>query len=182
MLSSDAHGVASWVRWSKTTISLCPEQPGVYIFRMAGGNTPIKRLNGCSDIVYIGSTPKGGTVRSRLRDHRMSRKDQKCVGGKIERVLKEVGPLEVGWKIFSRADQAANHESEILWRYGKDHIELPPLNSQTPQRTDRLNEDWVRQDLSRLSGEEVANLLSALDPTKLQEIRARLVTMGKLAA
>lgn len=180
MLSTEVEGVGRWFPWNKTTAALGPKQPGIYIFRMVGCATAITRLTGMSDIIYVGSTPKGGTICGRLGDHLLTREDQKDVGWKIERVLKAVGALEVGWKVFSTADQAANYESEILWRYERDHIELPPLNSQMPQKTDRLNEEVVQQALIRLPAEQVASLLFSLDPTKLREVRAVLVTMGKL--
>jgi hypothetical protein len=182
VLSTEMEGFARWIPWNKTKRTFWPKQPGGYVFRVAPLGTPIGRVNKTSDIIYVGSTPKGGTIRGRLGKHLLSHKDQKGVGWQIDKVSKAVGPLEVGWKIFSTADQAANYESEILWRYQEDHIELSPLNNQMPQRTARLSERMVRDALGELPVEGVVNLLSSLDGNKRREVRARLVTMGKLKA
>jgi hypothetical protein len=150
------------------------------MLRVAAGRTLIRRLSGTSDIIYVGSTAKGGTIRGRLREHLTSRKDEKGVGWQIDRVLKAVGPLEVGWRTFGTADEAANHESLVLRSYQKNHIELPPLNNQMPQRAERLSEEDVQRAFDQLPADGVVKLLCSLDANRLREVRARLVKRGKL--
>ncbi|MFQ5738083.1 MAG: hypothetical protein ACE5JX_03660 [Acidobacteriota bacterium] len=133
MNSDDLVGFAGWEAWSKNAPSQAPQKPGVYVFRLAGGKT-FRRLKEESDIVYIGSTKcskKGvSTVRQRLRQHLRSREEEIDTGYRIERVQNEIGSLQVTWKTFDTHDASQFHEAELLRRYARDHIELPPLNRQ----------------------------------------------------
>jgi hypothetical protein len=148
MNSSDLSGFSVWYQWPRDVISNAPSTPGVYVFKLAGGES-LCRLKGKSDIVYIGRTKKGkvrtGSVQRRLKQHLRTREDKIDIGYRIERVLKEIGRLEVAWRSFDADADAQSHEAELLERYDTDHIELPPLNRQESGKK-------VRQALKRLLG------------------------------
>lgn len=133
MNSGDLSDFSTWHPWSSAIIQNAPATPGVYVFRFSGGQ-PIRRLKGESNIVYIGSTKKGkarsGSVQRRLKQHLRTREGKIDIGYRIERVLKEIGRLEVAWRSFDTDADAQWHEAELLERYETDHIELPPLNRQ----------------------------------------------------
>ena len=173
MFSSELEDFIGWVVWGKGAAASAPAQPGVYVFRVAASRTPIGRLNGKSDIIYVGSTPKGGSIRARLNNHVKARRDEKDAGWSIDRVVKKGVPLEVGWRTFAAADDAADCESILLSKYQHDHLELPPLNNQMPQKTDRHNEKLVLRALNQLPVEEVAEKLSGLDPNKLAQVKPK---------
>jgi hypothetical protein len=52
------------------------------------------------------------------------------LGYQLERVVKEVGPLQVAWKQFDDHFDAQWHERKLLTQYEDDHLEFPPLNRQ----------------------------------------------------
>jgi len=168
MLSNELEGFATWVSWNADAVDRAPEQPGVYVFRrMAGYGISVRRIVGESDIIYIGGTPRKGTLQSRLRNHLKPRADEKDAGCQIDRVQKEVGPLEVAWKTFEMTCDAATCESTLLYRYAKDHIELPPLNNQIPQRGTRQAERW----LQGCPVEEICKWLAQLPPDTLAKVK-----------
>lgn len=133
MNTSELPDFSSWVPWSEAAVRLAPATPGVYAFGLAEAHQ-LPRLKGGSDIVYIGSAKRGrtgaGSVKRRLKQHLRPREGKIDIGYRIDRVLKEVGPLQVAWRRFDTDTDARWHEAELLERYEQDHIELPPLNRQ----------------------------------------------------
>jgi hypothetical protein len=95
------------------------------------GGQPLPRIKGQSDIVYIGSTKRGKRgIRQRLQQHLRVREGGVDTGYRLDRVVKEVGALEIAWLTCPTHDDALWHEGELLSQYQSDHIELPPLNRQ----------------------------------------------------
>ncbi len=125
MQSNDLSEFHDWLAWPQA-VSQAPVTPGVYIFRLVG-SPPIGRLRDSSDVVYVGSS---GNVQRRLTNHGRRREDLRDIGYLLSRVTSEVGKIEVAWKPFEDRQKANWHEMELLRRYCRDHIELPPLNCQ----------------------------------------------------
>jgi hypothetical protein len=96
------------------------------VVRLASG-TVFGRLKGESDLVYVGSASR---IRQRLEQHLRPRDDERDVGYRLQRVQREVGPLEVSWRGCGSHRDAKFEEGTILRRYRDQHIELPPLNRQ----------------------------------------------------
>ena len=82
----------------------------------------IHRLKGESDIIYVGGTSRG-TLAQRLRGHN---------GSRLLKLIKtEIGGIRVSWKDLPTNERALFEEAEILWKYLRDHLELPPMNQQS---------------------------------------------------
>jgi len=115
-----------WIRWPNINLAKVPQSPGVYLFRIAEGS-PLERVKGTSDIVYIGS----GIIRKRLRAH--SRHDMiKWTGtGWAICLIMRARAVDVAWREMP-LDQARSEEATILQQYLVDHFELPPANRQKP--------------------------------------------------
>jgi hypothetical protein len=130
MDSSSIEGFSTWNEWGSRVAIQVPAKPGVYIFRLAPSQR-IRRLKGFSDLVYMGATKKGKrTLRDRLEDHLRPRVDMRDLGYQLERVIKEVGPLQVAWKPLDEHFDARWLERRLLTQYQDDHLEFPPLNRQ----------------------------------------------------
>lgn len=104
-------------------------EPAVYILSQAH---KFGRLQGCSPILYIGSTGQlGGKSQScRLRIYRypngrhsfeMQRRTQLVVGTGTD--------LTLHWKLLDSKTAARLEESRLLNIYLRDHHELPPFNA-----------------------------------------------------
>lgn len=126
MNSCNLSGFSIWTVWSRTTVEGVPATHGVYVLRMAG-QMAFGRLKGTSDIVYIGSSQN---MRRRLSSHLSARDDARDIGCRLGRVLRDVGPLELAWKVQASQAGAMLDECKLLARYSSDHIEFPPLNRQ----------------------------------------------------
>src|SRR5216684_3847622 len=114
MNSADLSNFTSWKQWSGTIARRSPPSAGVYAFRMIGGQ-PLPRIKGQSDIVYIGSTRRGKRgIRQRLQQHLRVREGGVDTGYRLDRVLKEVGVLEIAWLCCPTHDDALWHEGELL--------------------------------------------------------------------
>ena len=122
MQSTDIPGLLTWAKWRSDVLGLAPDSPGIYVLRMEGGQA-IKRLLGSSDIVYIGCSVDS-TVRSRLASHKTE--------DSFRRLRKEVGGMEVSWLHLEIGHLARLWESDLIARYEREHIELPPLNRVQP--------------------------------------------------
>jgi hypothetical protein len=152
MTSAECPEFGRWITWGDRGPQAVPNKPGTYIFRLAGGN--FGRLTGESDILYIGCA-KNQNLQQRAKQHLHSREDEKDIGYLIKRVEEQVGPVEFAWK--ENADPKAG-ERELLARYRKDHIELPPLNSNQPGKKFTL----AKRRLAQLSPDEIRELKSKL--------------------
>ncbi len=122
MQSTDIPGLSTWQKWRSDALDLAPDSPGIYVLRTEGGQA-IKRLLGSSDIIYIGCSVDS-TVRSRLTDHKAE--------DSFVRVRKEVGGMEVSWLHLQTDHLVRLWESDLIARYEREHIELPPLNRTQP--------------------------------------------------
>lgn len=150
MDSRDIGEISDWHTWPDPAIKKAPNLPGVYVFRLAG--RPFGRLQGQSDVIYVGTTAKKGksTVRSRLKQH-SGQQDRRHW---LQRVPSQISPLEVAWIVCQERHEALLRESNLLREYMEDHIELPPGNRQQSAKTFQN----ARYFLSELSLEERRNL------------------------
>jgi len=156
MLSAELEGFSPWADWSLGTVQLAPTKPGVYVFRLPQTKA-LSRLKGESDIIYIGATKKGSrTLRDRLRDHLRSRDDKKDLGCRLERVIKEVGPLQISWRQCETHTDAIELERKLLAEYTDGHIEFPPLNR---QETGKKKSDALRM-FNALRPEQQAEIMT----------------------
>ena len=119
----EKYGFREWINFSDVSKSKIPESPGVYILRLY---KQFRRLNGYSDILYIGST-------ANLR-RRIYRNYIKSQGGlttqRIHRYLFSKGYLdkvEISWIISEKYKET---ETLLLKNYEDEHHELPPWNRQ----------------------------------------------------
>jgi len=164
MNSEGLEGFSVWHDWSSVTVNKAPMKTGVYAFRLAHAER-IRRLKGESDIVYIGATRKGNrTLRDRLRQHLRPRTDMKDVGVRLQRVVLEVGPLEIAWRDFQSHTDAQWTEARLLAQFSDDHIEFPPLNQ---QETGKKLSDAVRV-LRAMKPEDRAKVFAKVEEIKRQ--------------
>lgn len=94
---------------------------GIYVYRCARG-IAFGRLKGKSDVVYIGRSSR---PVHRSKQHARLRGDIKDQGWRLKLIESHVG-LEIG---FFPCGQPEEQERELLTRYFRDHLELPPANS-----------------------------------------------------
>ena len=121
MKSTDIEELSAWEPWARGALARAPETPGVYIFRLS---TSFGRMQGSSDIVYVGLAKKN--LRKRLELHR------RTAIGLFAKVYGEGGTLQVAWKSCREQSEAMVLECRFLLKHRRDHIELPPLNRQQP--------------------------------------------------
>ena len=121
-----------------------PHLPGVYVFASA---QPFGRLQGASDILYLGCTRRGD-LRGRLNEYaRIARAWPYAPPGRKGAELKIAGyytkhgsDLKLGWLTETSPDAARKREGELLSRYDHDHGETPPFNGQRIR-----NRRWPRR-------------------------------------
>jgi hypothetical protein len=98
------------------------------------GGSAVSRLQGASDILYIGqSTRFGGDKSSRLWTycHPTTKSHE-------DRLMNVIGDIQANGLMISlhvcqvtpNRQTAKQYESELLRRYKADHLELPPCNFQ----------------------------------------------------
>jgi hypothetical protein len=122
MGAAETQDFSSPTRWTDRVPKTAPTSPGVYMFLLGEGKT-IHRLKGESDIIYVGSTARGGGgLKQRLRCHSKS--------SLLNLIKSEIGEIEISWKVVPTHERALFEEAEILWKYLQDHLELPPMNRQ----------------------------------------------------
>ena len=132
MKSIELSGFSRWCKWDSKIFRDASNLPGVYAFRLTANS--FGRLKGKSDLVYIGCTESSqGTVSSRLRDHLSTRAEGSNVAQRLCDT-REVGELEVAWKILASSKEAIDEEARLLRAYYRDHIEPPPVNRAEPSR------------------------------------------------
>lgn len=114
--------LSEWFPFSEDYIKNAPQQHGIYIIRMANGQR-FGRLNGESDILYIGCTRCRGGLRQRLFQYFHPGSTQ-WTNRRINEIMKKY-PIEVAWH---PCQNPQNLEHSLLKKYLEDHDELPPFN------------------------------------------------------
>jgi len=115
-----------WRKLQDRTTDL-PNVPGVYVIRTEN-RKPVGRLRGKSDIVYIGQTRN---IKSRVGSHKRVGSNPAAVSMHLDIIAPEVGALGFAYSVCKEPQEAKSAESTLLLRYFQDHLELPPVNSQT---------------------------------------------------
>ena len=91
----------------------------IYIWTV---DVPIPRLNGKSDILYIGKT-----IQS-LGRRNIKYSQQESTGlnwKRYEYIFHNISPIKV---LFAKVSNPKNIETEFLKSYSDEHLELPPFN------------------------------------------------------
>ena len=115
-------GFSDWSPFNEKGVKNAPEQHGVYILRKAGGQR-FGRLQGQSDILYIGSTMAARGLKQRLQQYLHPGPTQ-WTNKRINELSKK-HEMEVAW---CPCNEPENLEHQLLQQYLKEHDELPPLN------------------------------------------------------
>ncbi len=136
-VSQICKGVSEWHPFNEETVKSAPKQSGIYIFRMAQSKC-FGRLEGQSDILYIGSTEGEHGLRERLQQYLRPGRTQWT--NKRIHAMAEKYDMEIGWCLCG---EASNLELQLLHRYLKDHDELPPLNHASKNLLKKVLTDTV---------------------------------------
>lgn len=123
-----AKETVSWLPFKQKNVAEASRIDGVYIIRQAGGK-PVGRLQGTSDILYIGSSTCKGGLRQRL-SHYFHPGPTQWTNLRINSYLSKFD-MEIAW---FPTNQPLNLEHELLSRYLNDHDELPPFNHADTRR------------------------------------------------
>ena len=126
---------SNWYTFDEQTLENAPKQIGVYVMRKAGGQC-FGRLNGESDILYVGKTSARGGLRQRLRMY-LYRKPRTGTDKRIHDFVEKT-TIEVAWCL---CDKPEHFEYSLLWQYFGEHDELPPLNYSIIRRLYQFFED-----------------------------------------
>ena len=125
-LSQSGKEFSNWYTFGVQTLEVAPKQIGVYVMRKAGGQC-FGRLKGESDILYIGKTTrKHGGLKHRFRSY-LYGTPTTGTDKRIHDFAKKT-TIEVAWCL---CDEPEHFEYDLLWRYYREHDELPPLNYST---------------------------------------------------
>jgi len=116
------NGLSDWFSFDEQIVKQAPDRNGVYVFRRAGAKN-FGRLQGQSDILYIGSTKSEGGLRQRFY-HYLHPGPTQWTNHRIHDLLKRY-PMEIAWFV---CDNSVNLENSLLKQYISEHDELPPLN------------------------------------------------------
>ncbi len=130
MKSSDLskYGLTSWTVFSlaaeKALLALTPERPGVYVLRCC---REYQRVNGSSDILYVGSATNAQGLRTRIRQYFHPGPTQ-TTNKRIRALVGDCSDFEVAFVQTASIPEAKMLEALILEAYERDHRELPPQN------------------------------------------------------
>lgn len=104
----------------------------VYAWRCA---KPISRLQGASDILYIGRTRQSFAARYARPEKWINSTANRI---KYEYVLANHGPIRIAVCEYQRfGDTIEQAEGQLLWWYFQNHCEYPPFNyTQTRVRSE----------------------------------------------
>lgn len=105
--------------------SAYPETLGVYIFRLPNGQQA-GRVQGGSGIVYCGAA---NDLSTRLQQRAAKSRTQ---NEPLMKVLEFAGELEVGIITTPTPRMAFDLEMRLVFEYGVEHLETPPLNQLEP--------------------------------------------------
>ena len=128
-------GFSQWYPFNKQNLKNAPPETGVYVLRKCGGEL-FGRLNGQSDILYIGSTKK--SLKSRLQQYIHPGPTQ-WTNQRIHKYTKE-NSVEASWL---SCNEPKSLEHDLLKQYYFDHGELPPLNFTSVRKLLKVVEDEV---------------------------------------
>ena len=112
----------TWYSFDQQRIEKAPREKGVYVIRQVAEKS-FGRLQGQSDIFYIGSTTSKGELRQRLIQYLHPAPTQ-WTNQRINESLKKY-QMEVAW---CPCRVPVNLEHDLLRQYLNDHDELPPFN------------------------------------------------------
>lgn len=115
-------GLSRWCTFDKRVLANVPAKGGVYVIRLAGARR-IGRLQGESDILYIGSNESEGGLRQRF-SHYFHPGPTQWTNRRVHELMKRYS-MEIAWFVSSNP---INLENNLLKQYVKDHDELPPMN------------------------------------------------------
>ena len=132
-------GFSRWFPFTDHNVGRAPKQPGVYLFRKAKG-IQFGRLQGKSDILYIGSTEAKGGLKQRLRQYLHPGPTQ-WTNIRISKLSKK-HEMEVAWH---PCNEPGNFEHQLLQQYFKEHDELPPLNHAGKRLLKKVFSETVRE-------------------------------------
>ena len=142
-LSQFRYKFSDWHPLDERGIQNAPNQQGTYVIRKGGGQR-FNRLQGETDIMYIGSATGKGGLKTRLRWylHPGSRQPTNL---RIHQMITKYS-LEVAW---CPNDEPENFEYRLLNQYDQDHDELPPLN-RAGRRSIRITDKSVGTEVEHL--------------------------------
>ena len=125
MTSVDLLEFGEWHSFERPSVLKVPTSTGVYAIRLLRGDV-FGRLQGTSDIVYIGSTSSTGTLRQRIQSHLGSRSLMRLFAAKMN--------MEIAWKTCDDSRVARKLEHTLIYQYMFDHLEPPPWNHQLSRK------------------------------------------------
>lgn len=105
-----------------------PDQPAVYAI---WSQAPFPRLNGETNVLYIGSTLRlgGATDGCRLYSYRFSpQRHATDIRTRTASLVKMGGILSLRWVVVPDEQSARAKERELLKGHLMEHWELPPFN------------------------------------------------------
>lgn len=115
----DSASFKKWHPFNTKTLSKIPDKKGVYLLKQP---KKFGRLNGISDILYIGKSTSG--LKSRLSFYFKPGLTQ-YTSQRINKFLKQHKGIQI---FFTTNSSPRELEKKLIQRYIKDHKELPPLN------------------------------------------------------
>ena len=105
-------------------LAILPDNYGVYAIRR---DTPLPRVQGSSDIVYIGSATNQKGLKNRIGQY-FSPGPTQSTNKRILALITRPQGYEIGWVVMPTITEAKAFEQELLDGYLRDHSELPPEN------------------------------------------------------
>ncbi len=95
-------------------------------------DSPICRLNGSSDILYIGQSMNlGEEEKGRFWSYMHPNKHESRIRQRITQLMKQGRQVSLYLcRSPPGGSSVSEHEKELLRKYAEEHWELPPFNSQ----------------------------------------------------
>ena len=98
----------------------------VYLYKVTN---KIPRMNGESDIVYVGQTSK--SFRQRYKSNQNIGIELDCFNNFYKKAIESYGPIRI--EIIG-AEKPKLKEAQVLSEYFDAHMEYPPLNRTIPKK------------------------------------------------
>jgi len=108
----------------KRLIASLPSTPGVYVIR---SKKLFGRLQGASDIAYIGRAANSNGLKGRIRQYFHPGPTQ-STNKRILSLITENSDFELGFNRCLAVAETGLLEDRLLAGYYREHCELPPLN------------------------------------------------------